>query len=105
MNILQGLNIDTTLCVTLNQSDNIDSEEILRRFTYGHPVFTLESLMAQQKRADICGHNHTHFCGAYWYNGFHEDGVRSALDVCQRFDMNLDGASLNQLSTNNNMLD
>jgi predicted NAD/FAD-binding protein len=44
---------------------------------------------AQERRAEICGKNGIHFCGAYWYNGFHEDGVRSALDVCKRF-----GASL-----------
>ena len=94
MNILQGLNTDTTLCVSLNQTENIDPRKILRRFTYAHPVFSMESLAAQQKRASICGLNHTHFCGAYWYNGFHEDGVRSALDVCQRFGLDLDSTNL-----------
>ncbi|MDF1643207.1 MAG: NAD(P)-binding protein [Pseudomonadales bacterium] len=105
MNILQGLPVDTTLCVTLNQTDKIDPGKILRRFSYAHPVFSLESIMAQQKRADICGHDHTHFCGAYWYNGFHEDGVRSALDVCERFGMNLDSARLNQINADSNMRD
>ena len=61
--------------------------------------------MAQQKRTDICGHNHTHFCGAYWYNGFHEDGVRSALDVCERFGMNLDSARLNEINADSTMRD
>jgi predicted NAD/FAD-binding protein len=44
-----------------------------------------DMIKAQSQRGKICGKNHTHFCGAYWYNGFHEDGLRSALDVCARF--------------------
>lgn len=90
MNILQRLKIDTTLCVTLNQTSRIDPKKILRRFTYAHPVFSTQSIEAQQKRSIICGHNYTHFCGAYWYNGFHEDGVRSALDICKRFGITLE---------------
>lgn len=85
MNILQGLTSSTTFCVTLNQTPMIDEAKILRRFTYHHPVFNKQSMAAQQQRDTICGQNKTHFCGAYWYNGFHEDGVRSALDVCKRF--------------------
>jgi predicted NAD/FAD-binding protein len=89
MNILQGLHSDTTFCVTLNQTAIIDKTKILREFTYHHPVFNKQSMAAQQRRSDICGKNRTHFCGAYWYNGFHEDGVRSALDVCKRFECEL----------------
>ncbi|WP_019529545.1 NAD(P)/FAD-dependent oxidoreductase [Dasania marina] len=85
MNILQGLDVGENVFVTLNKTQSIDPDKILRRFSYSHPVITLESISAQAKRAEICGINHTHFCGAYWYNGFHEDGLRSALDVCQRF--------------------
>lgn len=85
MNILQGLRTDTTFCVTLNQTDQIDQSKILRTFVYHHPVFNKQSMAAQQQRDTICGQNNTHFCGAYWYNGFHEDGVRSALDVAKRF--------------------
>ncbi|MCE2573134.1 NAD(P)/FAD-dependent oxidoreductase [Motilimonas eburnea] len=90
MNILQGLPADApTFCVTLNQSHAIASDKILREFKYMHPVFNQASLAAQQDRQHICGQRHTHFAGAYWYNGFHEDGVRSALDVCQRFGLSL----------------
>jgi predicted NAD/FAD-binding protein len=85
MNILQGLNTDQTYCVTLNQKDKIDPNKIIQEFEYDHPVFTNSSLKAQQRREEICGQNHTHFTGAYWYNGFHEDGVRSAVDVGARF--------------------
>lgn len=90
MNILQGIKTEQDLCVTLNQTKRIDPKLILRRFNYAHPVFTLESIAAQNQRHTICGTNSTHFCGAYWYNGFHEDGVRSALDVSQRFGITLD---------------
>ncbi len=85
MNILQGLESDTTFCVTLNRGGDIDPNKILGRYTYAHPVYDSGTLQAQQQRDFICGHRHTHYCGAYWYNGFHEDGVRSALDVCARF--------------------
>ncbi len=81
MNILQGLDAPETFCVTLNQGDRIDPEKILRRFVYAHPVFSLESIKAQACRSEINGKQGCWFCGAYWYNGFHEDGVRSALDV------------------------
>ena len=85
MNILQGLTDDTTFCVTLNQNEDIDESKILRKFVYHHPVFNVDSLNAQQQREKICGQNNCHFTGAYWYNGFHEDGVRSAVDVGKRF--------------------
>jgi len=86
MNILQGIQSQHTFCVTLNQKDEIDPKEILREFTYHHPVFSAESIQAQQKRHTICGLNNTHFAGAYWHSGFHEDGVRSAVEVAKRFD-------------------
>lgn len=90
MNILQGLTSDHTFCVTLNQKEAIAPEKILREFTYHHPIFSLESLNAQQQRDVICGKQHTHFAGAYWHNGFHEDGVKSAVEVAKRFDCYLD---------------
>lgn len=89
MNILQRLNCRQTFCVTLNNSDAIDPAKILRTFHYAHPQFSLQSLAAQQRRNEICGVDGLHFCGAYWYNGFHEDGVNSALDVCARFNERL----------------
>lgn len=81
MNILQHLQSEHTFCVTLNSTEQIDTNKILRTFTYDHPVFTTESIVAQQRKDEIQGVSNTWFCGAYWYNGFHEDGVRSALDV------------------------
>lgn len=84
MNRLQGITSHTQFCVTLNRPDMISHDKILQRFNYAHPQFTQAAIEAQTKRHLICGKQHTHFCGAYWYNGFHEDGVRSANDVCTR---------------------
>lgn len=86
MNILQGLKTEHTFCVTLNQRESIATDKILREFTYHHPIFSLESIAAQQQRKQICGQHHTHYAGAYWHSGFHEDGVRSGVEVAQRFD-------------------
>ena len=81
MNILQQLTADTTFCVTLNNTSAIAPDKILRQFQYAHPVFNSYTMQAQQRRAEINGLQNSYFCGAYWYNGFHEDGVRSAVDV------------------------
>jgi predicted NAD/FAD-binding protein len=87
MNILMGLQSEHTFCVTLNQTEQIAPEKILRKFNYHHPIINPESFAAQKRRKEICGKNHTHFAGAYWYQGFHEDGVKSGLDVAARFGM------------------
>jgi predicted NAD/FAD-binding protein len=81
MNILQGLVTKKPLCVTLNAEADIKESEIIQKFNYAHPVFNRKSLAAQKRRSEINGQNNTFYCGAYWYNGFHEDGVRSAIDV------------------------
>lgn len=81
MNCLQQLNSETTFCVTLNNTQAIAKEKILRQFQYAHPVFNQYTMQAQQRRKEINGQRNSFYCGAYWYNGFHEDGVRSAVDV------------------------
>lgn len=86
MNILQHIDAPKTLCVSLNSSDQIDPDKVLKRFLYHHPVFTRQSMAAQSRRSEVNGVANTWFCGAYWYNGFHEDGVRSALDVVRGID-------------------
>lgn len=81
MNMLQGIQSDTTFVVSLNASNQIAAEHVLRRFTYAHPVYNQSTMQSQARRSEINGQNRSYFCGAYWYNGFHEDGVRSAVDV------------------------
>ncbi|WP_166423894.1 FAD-dependent oxidoreductase [Paraglaciecola sp. 20A4] len=85
MNILQCLKSDTTFCVTLNNRRGIAEDAILGTYQYAHPQFNEAAINAQSRRHEISAVDGLHFCGAYWYNGFHEDGVRSALDVCQHF--------------------
>ena len=85
MNILQNLNSSKTFCVTLNSLGSIDKNKIIKNLSYEHPLFTIEGINAQKRKREISGHNNTYYCGAYWRNGFHEDGVVSALDVCSQF--------------------
>ncbi|WP_427852548.1 NAD(P)/FAD-dependent oxidoreductase [Stenotrophomonas acidaminiphila] len=81
MNLLQGLDAPEPLVVTLNRSEAVDPARVLRRLAYQHPVYTPQSVAAQRRRAVIQGQNRTWFAGAYWGWGFHEDGMRSAVDV------------------------
>ncbi|MEO1078912.1 MAG: FAD-dependent oxidoreductase [Pseudomonadota bacterium] len=83
MNILQGLDAPETFCVTLNDTASINPHKILGRFRYDHPVFSLEGMAAQARWDEINGVQNTWYCGAYWHNGFHEDGVVSALRVAE----------------------
>jgi uncharacterized protein len=81
MNILQGINSEEQFCVTLNARNKIDPIKILGEYEYAHPVFSQAGAQAQANWSMINGVNRTWFCGAYWFNGFHEDGVNSALRV------------------------
>jgi len=85
MNILQGLYSSKTFCVTLNSSEMINKNKIIKNLSYEHPLFTTNGVNAQKRKREISGQNNTFYCGAYWHNGFHEDGVVSALDVCSQF--------------------
>ena len=84
MNILQDLPCKTSVLVSLNSADLIRPETIIHRVNYQHPLFTPEAVAAQGRQADINYHR-TFYCGAYWRNGFHEDGVVSALQALKHF--------------------
>jgi uncharacterized protein len=84
MNRLQSLVADRDYLVTLNLTEAIDPATIVRKIDYAHPVFTPEGVAAQGRWAEISGLRRTHYCGAYWRWGFHEDGVWSALRVAER---------------------
>ncbi len=89
MNALQSIDSRHDLLVTLNRPDDIDRSTVLAEFDYDHPVFDGEAMAAQRRRPEIQGDRGTFFAGAYWGYGFHEDGVRSALDVCRHFGADL----------------
>jgi predicted NAD/FAD-binding protein len=82
MNSLQRLQAEREYLLTLNRNDEIDPAKVLRRFEYDHPVYSAAGVAAQGRHAEINGVRRTHYCGAYWGWGFHEDGVVSALRAC-----------------------
>jgi len=81
MSLLQRLPSPQPFCVTLNDEASIDPAQIHGRYIYHHPIFTARRTLAQSRQAELINTNRTSFCGAYWRNGFHEDGVVSALRV------------------------
>jgi predicted NAD/FAD-binding protein len=83
---LQGHDSPFPLLLTLNHLDRIDPDAVLKRMDFWHPVFTPASIAAQARHGEISGARNTFYCGAYWRNGFHEDGVRSALAVARQLD-------------------
>jgi predicted NAD/FAD-binding protein len=72
--------------VTLNCNESIAPEKIIRRLVYDHPLYTPAGVAAQQRKHEIDGVNRSVFCGAYWRNGFHEDGVVSAIKALEHFE-------------------
>ncbi len=81
LNLLQHLAGPETLCLTLNDRGRVAERHVLRRFEFQHPVFTTARSRAQSRHSELLASRRTSFCGAYWRNGFHEDGVRSGLAV------------------------
>ncbi len=89
MNLLQGLRTKAEYLVTLNRTEQIDPRAVLREIRYHHPVFSAAAVVAQRRHSEISGQRRTHFCGAYWGFGFHEDGVNSGLAVARHFGKDL----------------
>lgn len=85
MNTLQRLDAPVDFCVTLNDRGRIPASHVIGRYRYDHPVFDVAATTAQRRHAEIDGEQRTFFCGAYWRNGFHEDGVASALAAVEHF--------------------
>ena len=83
LNRLQRLTTADQYCVTLNPNGAIDDRRVLRKFVYRHPLYTLDAIAAQRQWADVSGVQRTHYCGAYWGYGFHEDGLNSAIRVAR----------------------
>ncbi len=84
MSRLQHLRSRHQLLVTLNRDEAIDPARVLASFEYAHPVLDAPAVRAQSRRFEIQGLNRTWYCGASWGYGFHEDGVRSAYELCNQ---------------------
>ncbi|MCB9654119.1 MAG: FAD-dependent oxidoreductase [Deltaproteobacteria bacterium] len=83
MNRLQPLNAEKNYFVTLNRTDHIRPDRVIYTKRFGHPIFSVQTAVAQSRYGELSGHRSTSYCGAYWGNGFHEDGVQSALRVVE----------------------
>lgn len=84
MNILQGIKSPEKFLVSLNMDDLIDPKKVIKSIPYSHPVYDMNSVTSQNQWSEISGADRIHFCGAYWGNGFHEDGVKSAVKVVEK---------------------
>jgi predicted NAD/FAD-binding protein len=83
LNRLQRIAGATEYCVTLNPRGSIDERRVLRKMVYSHPLYTRDAIRAQARWDEVSGVQRTHYAGAYWFYGFHEDGLNSALRVAQ----------------------
>jgi uncharacterized protein len=83
MNRLQSLDVPEHYCVTLNGGEAIDPASVIARIIYHHPLYNRPAIEAQSRWKEVSGVNRTHYCGAYWFYGFHEDGLNSALRVAR----------------------
>jgi predicted NAD/FAD-binding protein len=86
MNILQSIKAPVQFCVTLNNDRAVSRQRIIRKEVYEHPLYTPETIAAQLRQHEINGVKRTYYCGAYWRNGFHEDGVVSAMNALEHFE-------------------
>ena len=87
MNRLQNLNTQQDYFVSLNLEKQIDPSKVIRHIAYMHPVFNQQAINAQNQFSEINGIKNTWYCGAYWRNGFHEDGVWSAKQALKYFNL------------------
>jgi predicted NAD/FAD-binding protein len=87
MNLLQNIDCPEPLIVSLNQSKYIAEDLKLKTVSYQHPVYTKETINAQNRKCEIQGKSRSYFCGAYWGWGFHEDGASSAVEAVKQFKM------------------
>ena len=94
MNRLQNLSCDEDYFVTLNPNQEINESKILKTIQYMHPIFDHPAIHAQRQLTEINGQQNTWFCGAYWRNGFHEDGVWSAIQSVEQFNQYLNDEEL-----------
>jgi predicted NAD/FAD-binding protein len=88
MNRLQSLETPEDYCVTLNAASAIDPARVVRSLVYDHPLYTRQAIHAQSRWHEISGANRTHFCGAHWLYGFHEDGLNSGMRAARALGVN-----------------
>jgi predicted NAD/FAD-binding protein len=83
MNRLQPLGTPQDWFVSLHPEGRVDPGKVAARLSYEHPAYDAAAVTAQGRWSEISGRDRTHFCGAYWGYGFHEDGLRSGYRVAE----------------------
>ena len=94
INLLQPVPFAQPVVVSLNPVREIEARHVHGVFDYAHPVFDLAAIRAQRLMPALQGQQHTYFCGAWMGYGFHEDGLKSGLDVLQRLQPVLSGQAV-----------
>ncbi|HAA71461.1 MAG TPA: FAD-dependent oxidoreductase [Planctomycetaceae bacterium] len=102
---LQKLDLAKPLLLTLNPTESIRPDSILKQIKFQHPAYDTTSIAAQQRRLECQGTRRTFFCGAYWGNGFHEDGVNSALSIAEFFGITMDACTISSTKDASNIAD
>ena len=85
LNQLQNLKTSQNYFLTLNPIQNIEQGKIIKRVIFTHPYFNLKNTLLQKDLKNLQGINRTWYCGSYFGYGFHEDGLKSALEVAKLF--------------------
>ena len=81
LNLLQNLNINKDIFLTLNPFFKIDEKKIIKKVSFTHPYYNQEALDSQKHLKSIQNKKNILFCGSYFGYGFHEDGIKSSLDM------------------------
>jgi predicted NAD/FAD-binding protein len=89
LNRIQGLKTQKNYFVTLNRQGPIPPEKIIREIAYTHPTYTREAVEAQALLPALNGAKNTYYCGSYTGYGFHEDAVKSGVEVGRCFNLDL----------------
>ena len=87
LNRLQGIDQECLLLMSLNPCREPRAESVIATFRYEHPQYTAATVAAHARIGEIQGHERLWFCGANWGYGFHEDGLRSGLEVAAALDV------------------
>ena len=81
---MQNLKTNNNYFLTLNPIDKIEDKRIIKKIEFSHPFYDLQSLRSQKYLNELQGKKNSWFCGSYFGYGFHEDGLKSALDIVNR---------------------
>ena len=81
LNLLQNLKCDENIFLTLNPYFEIDQSKILKKVKFTHPYFDQSALDHQNNLHNLQNKRNILFCGSYFGYGFHEDGIKSSIEM------------------------